>query len=447
MTHNATKEGNSLKRALSYKDLVFYGMVFMVVIAPMSIFGFVSREGHGMAPLVYLVGVICMLFTALSYRKMSAEFPIAGSVYTYVQKSINPHVGFLAGWLILLDYVFAPALLYALTASWCVALMPGTPFWLWVVVFVALNTLINVRGIEYTAKMDVFIFTVSALALALFLYYGITYVADGGGTGSFTLAPFYQPNTINPAFIGTAVTIAALSFLGFDGISTLAEEAREPRRDVGRAIITALLVIGALFILQSYIATLIQPDFTKMDENNAFFDAALLAGGPFLKTVLLVVNILAIGIANTMAAQAAASRVLFGMARDKFLPKALSRVHAKYQTPHISTLFMAALSLIVALLTSIDFLTKLINFGALTSFIILNFSVFWLFFVKKQQRSGLHLLNHLVYPWLGMLILAYVWINFDKATLTIGFIWLGCGIVLGFFKTKGYKELPSVQFG
>ncbi|MGL5286804.1 MAG: APC family permease, partial [Aeromonas sp.] len=212
-------------------------------------------------------------------------------------------------------------------------------------------------------------------------------------------------------------------------------------------IITALLVIGALFILQSYIATLIQPDFTKMDENNAFFDAALLAGGPFLKTVLLVVNILAIGIANTMAAQAAASRVLFGMARDKFLPKALSRVHAKYQTPHISTLFMAALSLIVALLTSIDFLTKLINFGALTSFIILNFSVFWLFFVKKQQRNGLHLLNHLVYPWLGMLILAYVWINFDKATLTIGFIWLGCGIVLGFFKTKGYKELPSIQFG
>ncbi len=434
----------SLKRVLTYKDLVIYGMLFMVIIAPMSIFGYISKESHGMAPLVYLVGIICMFFTALSYMKMSHRFPIAGSVYAYVQRGINPHVGFVAGWLILLDYVFAPALLYILTATWCVALMPGSPFWLWVVVFIVINSAINIRGIEYTAKMDVLIFLLEIVVLALFIIIGLMFVLNGGGAGALTLDPFYQSGKIDIQFVATAVTIAALSFLGFDGISTLAEETKDPERTVGRAIMTALLLIGIVFMLQTYVATLIQPDHTKMDPDTAFFDAAYLAGGQWLKTLLLIINIIAVGLANTMAAQAASSRILFGMARDKFLPHALAKVHPKFKTPYVSTLLIAGLSLVCGLTFDIEMLVKLVNFGALSSFIMLNFAVFWFFFIKEKNRQGAkNIMHYAVAPFLGMLILGYVWINFDKVTLMVGFAWLFVGLVFGFIKSKGYKELPG----
>ncbi|WP_196210394.1 APC family permease [Citrobacter sp. Res13-Sevr-PEB04-36] len=442
MSHTTTEP--TLKVALSYKDLVIYGLVFMVVIAPMSIFGFVSKESHGMAPLVYIVGIACMIFTALSYRKMSQRYPIAGSVYAYVNKATNPHIGFLAGWLIMMDYLFAPALLYAMTASWCTDLIPFVPGWAWIALFILTNCWVNIRGIENTAKADIFIFSISILALIVFLVVGIHYVLNGGGTGEFNLVPLYRPNVIDPQFIGTAVTIAALSFLGFDGISTLAEEAKNPTRDIGRAIIVALLVVGAFFILQCYVATLIQPDFTKMNPDTAFFDAAYLAGGTPLKIFLLIVNILAVGVANTLAAQAAASRIVYGMARDNFLPKIFSRIHPTYRTPWISTIAIGILSMILGISLSIDFLAKLINFGAMTSFIILNISVFWMFFIKEKQRSGLgNIFSNLIFPLIGTGILAYVWINFDKATMEIGFTWLALGIIVGMVKTRFYKMVPT----
>jgi len=434
----------SLKRVLTYKDLVIYGLLFMVIIAPMSIFGYVSKESHGMAPLVYLVGLICMFFTAVSYMKMSRRFPIAGSVYTYVQRGINPHVGFIAGWLIMMDYLFAPSLLYILTATWCVALMPETPFWLWIFVFVGVNTLINIRGIDYTAKMDILIFLLEIVILLMFVIIGFMFIFSGGGTGGLSLSPFYQSGEVNIQFIATAVTIAALSFLGFDGISTLAEETKKPETTVGRAMLTALLLIGLFFMLQTYVATLIQPDHTQMDPDTAFFDAAELAGGTWLKTLLLIVNIIAVGLANTMVAQAASSRVLFGMARDRFLPHALSRVHPKFKTPHISTCFMAVLSLAVALTLDIETLVKLINFGALSAFFMLNFAVFWFFFIRENNRSGAkNLVHYILLPFMGMAILGYVWLNFDPLTQIIGFSWLIIGLIFGYIKSKGYKTLPS----
>lgn len=260
---------------------------------------------------------------------------------------------------------------------------------------------------------------------------GIHYVLNGGGTGELNLVPLYKPDVIDPQFIGTAVTIAALSFLGFDGISTLAEEAKNPTCDIGRAIIVALLVVGAFFILQCYVATLIQPDFTKMNP-----DAAYLAGGTPLKIFLLIVNILAVGVANTLAAQAAAYRIVYGMARDNFLPKIFAPIHPTYRTPWISTIAIGVLSMILGISLSIDFLAKLINFGAMTSFIILNISVFWMFFIKEKQRRGQgNIFFNLIFPLIGTGILAYVWVNFDKATMEIGFTWLALGIIVGMVKT------------
>lgn len=227
-----------LHRALTFKDLLIYGMVFMVPIAPMGVYGFVSNASFGMVPLVYLVGIIAMVFTALSYSQMSREFPLAGSVYTYVQRGINPHIGFLAGWMILIDYILVPALLYSFGGLWINSLVPSIPIFVWVLFFVVFNTLVNARGIVMAARANFVLLGFELLALLIFIGYALKFVfVDGLGTGGFSLEPLYQPEHLDIGFIATAASIAVLSFLGFDGISTLSEETKNPRKTVGRATV------------------------------------------------------------------------------------------------------------------------------------------------------------------------------------------------------------------
>ena len=409
-----------LHRTLSLWDLTVYGLLFMVIIAPHSIFGYVNRDAQGMAPLVYLVGFCAMFFTALSYVQMAKRFPIAGSVYSYVQRGVNPHVGFLAGWLILLDYVFVPSLLY-----------------------IAVNTAINIKGIETTARVDMFFFVVEIGIVLIIVIGGLKYVLGGGGAGELTMTPIYQADKVNLTFIATACTIAALNFTGFDGISTLAEEVSEPEKNVGRAILIALVVIGTVFFLQTYIVCLIEPDYNKFNASTALFDACAVAIGDWFRIVLLVVNILAVGIANTLNAQAACSRVLFSMGRDRLLPGALAKVHPKFRTPYVAILLIGVVSLACTIIFTDEQLTKLVNFGAISSFMMLNLAVIWFFFVKEQRRSGMDLVNYLVYPLAGTLILLYVWSGFDHLTQILGFSWLAVGIVFGYIKSKGYKEVPD----
>ena len=329
-----------LHRTLSLWDLTVYGLLFMVIIAPHSIFGYVNRDAQGMAPLVYLVGFCAMFFTALSYVQMAKRFPIAGSVYSYVQRGVNPHVGFLAGWLILLDYVFVPSLLYIFVGNWCQSLIPQIPGWVWILIFIAVNTAINIKGIETTARVDMFFFVVEIGIVLIIVIGGLKYVLGGGGAGELTMTPIYQADKVNLTFIATACTIAALNFTGFDGISTLAEEVSEPEKNVGRAILIALVVIGTVFFLQTYIVCLIEPDYNKFNASTALFDACAVAIGDWFRIVLLVVNILAVGIANTLNAQAACSRVLFSMGRDRLLPGALAKVHPKFRTPYVAILLI-----------------------------------------------------------------------------------------------------------
>ena len=158
-----------LRRGLQLHDVVLYGVLFMVLIAPQSIWGSLQVDSGGLTPLVYIIGFVAISFTALSYAAMSSKFPIAGSVYSYVQRAINPHVGFMSGWLILLDYILVPSLLLVMVANWGTTLVPGSPWWLWVVVFIAFNTFVNVRGITMSKGVDWIIFAVEILALIVFI--------------------------------------------------------------------------------------------------------------------------------------------------------------------------------------------------------------------------------------------------------------------------------------
>ncbi|HWQ78810.1 MAG TPA: APC family permease [Anaerovoracaceae bacterium] len=433
-----------LKRALTLKDVVLYGMLFMVIIAPQSIYGEIQLASGGLTPLVYIVGAIAISFTAMAYMHMSNRFPIAGSVYTYVQRGINPHVGFIAGWLILLDYVFVPSLLYALVAAWGVALVPQIPWFVWILIFVVFNTVVNIRGMEMTKGVDWVMFILETGILIFFVIIGLKFVLGGGGYGGLSAAPFFQPGKVDANFIASAASIACLSFLGFDGISTLAEETIHPEKTVGKGVLISLIAIAGVFVLQTYVAALIQPDWSSINPATGFFDAAAAAGGEGLRTALLVINILAVGIANIMAAQTATARMLYGMGRDGVIPRFFAKIHPKYQTPYIGTIIIGAASCIIPLFLTISQLVRLVNFGALSSFVCLNVAVLVFFFIKEKRRNTFgDIVKFLICPILGVAILLFVFSGFESLTYIIGFSWLAVGIIIGAIKSKGYKEVPD----
>ena len=436
-----------LRRGMGLWDVVLYGVLFMVIIAPHSIWGLVQQDALGMSTLVYIVGFIAIFFTALSYVRMSNKFPIAGSVYSYVQRGINPHVGFISGWLILLDYCITPALLYVMVANWGTMLVPNSPWYLWVIVFVVFNTFVNIRGISMTRGIDFVIFAVEILAVIAFIALGCNFIMGGGGDGEFNADPLWQPGKGDAHFLAAGISIAALNFLGFDGISTLAEETNEPQKNIGRGILIALGLIIVCFVAQTYIASLVQPDWQSWSPEhaeNAWFYGCEMIGGELFRNIMLIINIVAIGIANIMNAQLAASRLLYSMGRDKVIPSIFGKVHPKYQTPWVGALFIGAVALVLSLVLTMADLATLVNFGALASFIMLNFAVFWYFFIKEKKRYSFgNIVKYLICPWLGILILSYVFTGFDVMTYALGVTWFIIGFIICAVKSKGFKEVPD----
>lgn len=417
-----------LQRVLRTRDLVIYGMVFMVPIAPYSVFGFVWHDSRGMVPLAYLVGLLGMVFTAVSYATMSRAFPLAGSVYAYAQRGLSEVAGFFSGWLILLDYIVIPALLYLFSAIALRPILPQVPEVVWLVAFVCLNASVNLLGIALTARVNFLLLLFQLVVVALFVVIGLYALYSGVGAGRLTLRPIYDPSAFSLATVVGATSTAVLSFLGFDAISTLAEESAGQRDAVARATILSLLLIGALFMLQTWIATDLARGMRFTSPDTAFYEIAARAGGPGLRLITIVAVVIATAIANAMAAQAAVSRILFAMARDGKLPAVLARVHPRYKTPYVSTLVVAAVSLGVGLCFSarVDDLSRVVNFGALSSFVLLHLAVIRHHFLR--MRSG-DWVRHLLVPLAGLAIILYVLYEMDRAAKLLGLCWLGAGLV------------------
>jgi amino acid transporter len=417
-----------LRRVLTTGDLIIYGLIFMVPIAPFSVYGFVWDDAKGMVPLAYLVGLVGMLFTAMSYAAMSRAFPMAGSVYSYAQRGLSEIAGFFSGWLILLDYILIPALLYLFSAIALKPMLPQVPEWVWLLGFVTFNAVVNLIGIEFTARANRYMLAIELVVLALFVVLGLLALYGGHGAGRLTLKPMYDPAVFSFATVAGATSIAVLSFLGFDGISTLSEENRGNQNAVGRATLLSLLLVGALFLLQTWIATDLSRGMQFSSPGTAFYDIVRLAGGVWLERITLLAVVLASGIANAMAAQAATSRILFAMARDRKLPAVLARIHPRFQTPYVSTLVVALVSLLVGVFFSsrVDDLTRIVNFGALTAFLLLHLSVINHYFIRG--RSG-QWLAHLASPLVGFLVIAYVLYEMDNSAKIMGGCWIAIGVI------------------
>jgi amino acid transporter len=433
-----------LRRALTTKDLIIFGMIFMVPIAPYGVFGFVWHDSKGMVPLAFLLGLVGMVFTALSYAAMSRAFPLAGSVYTYAHRGLHEIAGFFAGWLILLDYILIPSLLYLLSAVALQPILPAVPGWIWLVGFISINAVVNLIGIQFTARVNQYMLVMELAALALFVVFGLIALYGGMGAGRLTLKPIYDPQAFSFATVAAATSIAVLSFLGFDGISTLAEENRASQSAVGRATVLSLLLIGVLFMLQTWIATDLARNMRFASPETAFYEIAERAGGAWLRLITIIAVVLATAIANAIAAQAAVSRILFAMARDGKLPAVLAKIHPRYQTPYVSTLAVAVVSLVVGLIFAdrIDDLARVVNFGALTGFVLLHLSVINHYFVR--ERSG-EWIKHLLFPLAGLLIIAYVLYEMDRSAKIIGACWIAIGGI--YYLALGRKSNKPLALG
>ena len=421
-----------LNRSVSTFDLLVYGLVFMVPIAPWAIFGTVYNSASGMVPLVYVIGLVAMVFTALAYAQMAKSFPLAGSVFSYVGRGIHPGVGFFAGWAILLDYLLVPTLLYVFAAESMIGLFPGTPRWLWAIVFVVVNTIINLAGIGSLKIANRVFLAIELVFVVIFVVIAVRAInGQSLPNVGWSTTPIWDPNTVSAPLLAAALSIAVLSFLGFDGISTLAEESTGRRNPAGRAMIIALFVVAALFVTQTWLASLLaggREAFSDDEVGNAFFTLVEAASNTGWMNAFFAVNVMAVGFANAMAAQAATSRLLYSMSRDKQLPSFLSKISSR-QVPMAALLFVSAISLVLVLffVGQIGLISSLVNFGALFGFCLLHVSVVWYYVVRQKSKNYL---LHLVVPALGFVIIAYVLFNADSLAKIGGIVWLGIGVVV-----------------
>lgn len=421
-----------LKRSVSTIDLVVYGLVFMVPIAPWAIFGTVYNSSSGMVPLVYGIGLVAMIFTALAYSQMAKSFPLAGSVFSYVGRGVHPAAGFFAGWAILLDYLLVPTLLYVFAAESMVGLFPSTPRWLWAIIFVVVNTAINLLGVSSLKMVNRVFLAIELVFVAIFVVIAVRAInGQSLPDVAWSTTPIWNSDAVSAALLAGALSIAVLSFLGFDGISTLAEESTGKKNPAGKAMLIALLVVATLFITQTWLASLLaggREAFGDDEVGNAFFLLVQAASSTGWMNAFFVVNVLAVGLANAMAAQAATSRLLYSMSRDRQLPSFLSKISAR-QVPMAAILVVSALSIVLVLffVGQIALISSLVNFGALFGFCMLHISVAWYYLVRQKSKNYL---LHLVVPAMGLTIIGYVLINADPLAKIGGLVWLAIGAVV-----------------
>ncbi len=412
---------SGLHRSLGLPQLVIMGIIMIQPTAPMPLFGVVFNEAQGHVVSAVLVAMVAMLFTAISYGRMARAYPSAGSAYTYVGQELHPAAGFLTGWCMLMDYVLNPVI----CTIWCSKaagnVLPSVPYALWAIFFAGLFTILNIRKIEASAKTN------SLLAAAMGVVIVAMLVASAKFFPGADLAkPFYDPNTFTWNTFSTGTSLAVLTYIGFDGISTLSEEVKDPRRNILWGTVLTCLIIGVLSAIESYAAQIVWPTGMAFpDVDTAYVHVAGRAGGPWLfQAVNLTLLVATIG--SGSGAVMAGARLMYGMGRDHALPQRFfGDLHTQTLVPRNNVLLIGALSLAGAFVMSYQLGAELLNFGAFIGFMGVNLSAVLRYYVRAERKQ----LTHLVPPVLGFLICLYLWISLSPFAKMAGGGWLVVGLV------------------
>ena len=421
----------ALNRTLKFWDLIVYGLAYIAPITPLSTLGFVWESSKGLIALAYVLGGVCMYFTARSYAIMTETVPSAGSVYGFARHCLGAYPGFLAGWLILLDYLLIPAFVYVLIAVALGTLLPGVDRSVWIVIMVATTLTINWFGVTVTTRANFIAVIIQSIVMFAFLALAMVALSHGKGTGHLSLAPFWNSHSFDGAALLTATSICIMSFLGFDAISTLSEEVEgNDRRVVGRAIIGVLIISAVFFVLVTWVLGNLLPGIRIKDAAAATYELAGWAVGPWAAIAIAWAYVLVVGLSNALPMQVGVARVLYAMGRDRQLPHALSRIHPRYHTPYVSMIVTAIISLSVALAmrNQLDNLATIVNFGALSGFLLLQMSVINYFGIRLKSQAWF---AHWLAPLIGMAVVLAVFSGMSALAMKVGLAWLGAGMIYG----------------
>ena len=426
-----------LERTLSVTQLTAFGINYMVPLSPAIIFGFIAAASGTSVALPFTFAFIAMLFTANSYVFMIKKYPIAGSLYSYVSKTLSPYIGFLSGWVLILDYVLIPTVTAVSAVLFFKNFFPDIPFIIIFIPYILLTGFINIVGVKIIAKMGLFLLIIGELTLILsFVVWGHSAIAHSGEgiAGLFSTQPFAFDNL--PALFG-ATSVAVLTYLGFDAITTLAEEAKNPKKDIPIAIFLSICIGFSTMFLCGYLGVLAFPDIAShlhddVWKNSALFFISKSAGGNFFAEIFTASFILSMFVFNVVATTAG-SRLLFGMGRDGILPKHIfGKIGKKFKTPHYNIMLIMLIEFAVGMTLSVDMIAQMVNFGALLGFTILNFCVMYHTFkngLDKSSNKFKAVLVQIVFPLLGMSVLLVILLYMDVSSLIVGCSWLLIGII------------------
>jgi len=437
-----------LRRVLSVWDLIFYGLVAVTPSAPATVFGLAQVKSHGHAVDTILIAMVAMVLTAISYGRMAAVYPSAGSAYTYVGRVLHPYLGFVAGWAMLLDYIVTPLFCVMFGTLSAIRAFPGLPFWLGTAVFAGGITWLNLRGIRSTARsnqvMLVFMFLVLAsyvvLAMrSLFVAHGIA--------GLFSLKPFYDPMTFKFKHVAGATSFAALTYLGFDAVTTLAEDVKNPRRNVMLAAVSVCVFTGLFGGLLVYLGQLVWPDYgSYTNVDTAFIEVTGRVGGVALFGAVSAMLLVAM-IGAALTAQVGAARLLFGMGRDNLLPRRIfAHLHPVRNTPNVNLWIIGILAYLGSLVMSYEVTAEILNFGAFLGFMGVNLSVIWQFWLGKTPGHSRKFLQDALLPFGGFVFCGAIWWGLGAPAKIAGGIWFVIGVVILALHTRGFRravELPD----
>jgi amino acid transporter len=446
----STADQNRLRRTLGLWDLILYGVIVIQPVAPMSVFGVLSDRGRGHVVTTILIALVAMLFTAISYGKMARAYPSAGSAFTYVGQEINPALGYITGWSMVMDYMLNPIICIVWVSQQAHAFAPAVPYAGWAVLIALLFTGLNIQGIKTSARMNTGLAAAMGVVIAIFFTCAARYIFGHphGGAGFFT-RPFYDPATFTVGGVLGGTSIAVLTYIGFDGISTLSEEAENPRRNILLATVLTCVVIGILSAVEVYAAQLVWPASQPFpDEATAITHVAGRMWPPLFAIVgatLVVANF-----GSGMGAQLGAARLLFGMGRSNALPKSFfGAVDPKRRIPRNNVIFVGAVSLAGAFTMSYALGAEMLNFGALIAFMGVNAAAFVRYYVRAEKKQ----LRNLIPPVLGFAVCLLLWLSLSRTAQIAGSIWMAAGIAFGAWKTRGFQgdlvdfEIPADDEG
>jgi amino acid transporter len=441
--------GGGLRRTLGFRDLVVYGLLFIAPMAPVGVFGTLDAKSGGAVALVYVVATVAMAFTAVSYAQMVRVAPQAGSVFTYARKGLGEGPGFVAGWMAMLDYLLIPAVAYLFSGIAMEALVPQIDRWVWTGIAVVMTTLLNLWGVRAAARVGFAVLAAEILVLLVFVMSAVTVLARDGAQRGW-LTPLTGDSGFSTAAVLGAVSVAVLSFLGFDAIAHFAEEVTGGSRRVARAVLFCLALAGVLFVAQTYLVALLEPvpsarlAAEPARQGSAFYDAVDASVGTWLHDLVAVSK--AVGAAfAALAGQAAAGRLLFAMARDGRLPRVLARTDSG--VPRLALLVAATVTMVAAVWAArrddgLDHLVSVVDVGALTAFVLLHASVVGWFVVRRMDGPP-DRLRHLVVPVLGAGVLIAVIVEAARSAQIVGALWLGVGLVVLALQRGRRETLPG----